>query len=214
MVTEREEVQKIKGALAAYFEDQARWRERKAEEYPDDERNEVSAAGLRELAAFMLALPNDDPRLQRLIEFRYGAMIDSVEAVGIERDSCVGPMPDSAARFRFYTGPLGDQSVDGFFTQYTSVTRLCEIAEEETNMSGEEMPCPLHGSHGGRGEPDVDRTPWLTEGRPATAEEALAFSERDNPEWDGDPDVPWEAAHAEGCGCSDTERMSGHCPNS
>ncbi len=53
-------------ALADYFDDQARWRDLKAEEYPDDARNVRSATALRALAARVRALPADDPRLRQL----------------------------------------------------------------------------------------------------------------------------------------------------
>ena len=36
--------------IADYFREQANWRERKADEYPDDERNRRCATGLRDLA--------------------------------------------------------------------------------------------------------------------------------------------------------------------
>ncbi len=53
----------FKDRLAAYFASQAEWREHKAEEYPDDTRNERSAAGLRALAEHVQGLPARDERL-------------------------------------------------------------------------------------------------------------------------------------------------------
>lgn len=44
----------------------AAWREDKAEEYPDDERNWQTARALRRAAAEIAALPDDDPRVLRL----------------------------------------------------------------------------------------------------------------------------------------------------
>jgi hypothetical protein len=47
--------------LADQIESTAEWRERKAVEYPDDERNREAAEILRALAASVRALPDDDP---------------------------------------------------------------------------------------------------------------------------------------------------------
>jgi hypothetical protein len=52
--------------LADYFEGQAQWRELKAEEYPEDDRNLRSAAALRELATFVLSLKPGDYRVNRM----------------------------------------------------------------------------------------------------------------------------------------------------
>jgi len=52
--------------LGEYFEEQARWRDRKADEYPDDDRNAQSAAALRDLAAYARALPDDDRTIRRI----------------------------------------------------------------------------------------------------------------------------------------------------
>ena len=52
--------------MAALLRQTADWRRRKAEEYDHDARNLRSAAGLEELADFVLALPEGDPRLARL----------------------------------------------------------------------------------------------------------------------------------------------------
>ena len=43
------------------------WRELKAAEYPDDDRNASCAADLRELADFVRSLPDDDERVDRLV---------------------------------------------------------------------------------------------------------------------------------------------------
>ena len=52
--------------LVARLGHSAAWREGKAEEYPDDERNWQTARALRRAAAEVAALPDDDPRLLRL----------------------------------------------------------------------------------------------------------------------------------------------------
>jgi hypothetical protein len=50
-------------AIADYFLEQARWRDERAAEHPEDHRNSQSAAGLSELAKYVLALPDDDERI-------------------------------------------------------------------------------------------------------------------------------------------------------
>lgn len=56
----------IQELIADYLRDLARWREQRAEEYDRDPRNLDSAAGLEELARYVLDLPDDDPRLTEL----------------------------------------------------------------------------------------------------------------------------------------------------
>ncbi|MCX6023341.1 MAG: hypothetical protein NTZ05_16760 [Chloroflexi bacterium] len=51
------------------IEDQARWRAEKAREYPNDERNAQAAEGLRDLAAYVQALPEDGERLRLLHKY-------------------------------------------------------------------------------------------------------------------------------------------------
>ena len=53
----------IQTLIADYLREMARWREGRAEEYDRDPRNLRSAAGLEELARYVLGLPDDDPRL-------------------------------------------------------------------------------------------------------------------------------------------------------
>jgi hypothetical protein len=52
---------KVQEALADYVGDQALWRHAKAQEHPDDLRNERSAESLRELVAAIHELPDDHP---------------------------------------------------------------------------------------------------------------------------------------------------------
>jgi len=59
-------VVKARESLASYVEEQARWRNMVAEDYPEDDRNAHSAAALTKLAAWVRALPADDARLVRL----------------------------------------------------------------------------------------------------------------------------------------------------
>jgi hypothetical protein len=56
-------------ALANHFEDQARWRDMKYAEYPDDHRNGLSAAALQLLAEVVREdYSDDDPVIQQLAE--------------------------------------------------------------------------------------------------------------------------------------------------
>ena len=50
--------------LAVYFEQESRWRSRRANDYPFDGRNEQSAAALLALADYVRSLPEDHPCLQ------------------------------------------------------------------------------------------------------------------------------------------------------
>jgi hypothetical protein len=57
--------------LSDYFRSQAEWRRSKAEEYPEDKRNEQSAAALEDLAEFI------EPDEQR--QFEAGSILDALE---------------------------------------------------------------------------------------------------------------------------------------
>ena len=57
---------KMREALAEYCRALAAWRRQRAEEYDRDARNLRTAAGLEELADYVLTLPEDDPRLREL----------------------------------------------------------------------------------------------------------------------------------------------------
>ena len=59
-------VDQARRALAEAVKGQAEWRQRKAEEYPDDRRNARAAEALEGLAAHVLTLPDDDDRLRNL----------------------------------------------------------------------------------------------------------------------------------------------------
>jgi len=88
--------------LVEYLEQQADWRERKAEEYPEDARNASAAHGLHELAEYVAALPATDARLARLFaEYDgYDVAGDPLDefAVGAEAAALV-------SRFRFDDPP-------------------------------------------------------------------------------------------------------------
>lgn len=120
----------LQHALAAHLRFVAEWRRGKMQEFDADPRNLRSAAGLEELAAYVLGLPEDDPRLvtlQRLTMqgemFRPGQMVEW-----------------EIPRFRFYHE---HGTLDGF------LTRLAELAQKDAAESG---------SFGGR-FPEGDN-PW------------------------------------------------------
>ena len=85
-----------KAALAVYFERQSEWRRRRADEHPDDARNEQSAAALGQLAGLVLALPDDHPYVQavNLYDRHFPGRIGER---GLESDSASYP----AARIGF-----------------------------------------------------------------------------------------------------------------
>lgn len=56
----------VAGFLAQELFNTAVWRESKADEYPDDDRNLPAAQHLADLARQILALPDDDPRILRM----------------------------------------------------------------------------------------------------------------------------------------------------
>ena len=56
----------VAGFLAQELFSTAVWREGKADEYPDDDRNLPAAEHLADLARQVLALPDDDPRILRM----------------------------------------------------------------------------------------------------------------------------------------------------
>jgi hypothetical protein len=56
----------MKELIARYLDGQAAWREAKADEYPEDERNARSALALSQLAQHVRCLPDDDPRIAEL----------------------------------------------------------------------------------------------------------------------------------------------------
>jgi hypothetical protein len=49
--------------ISSYLREQADWRELKAEQYPEDQRNAQCAAGLRDLADHVDGLAEDDERI-------------------------------------------------------------------------------------------------------------------------------------------------------
>jgi hypothetical protein len=77
-------VEAVRTGLAEWFEDKARFREAKAEQFPDDSRNRRSANALREVACYVKSLPDDHRRLVAFAMcealFPYGFMAPNAEA--------------------------------------------------------------------------------------------------------------------------------------
>lgn len=107
----------IKSAMANYLSTVAAWRRRKADEYDRDARNLRSADAIDDLAAFVLTLPGDDPRLHRLGEL---AMDGELFAPGQQTSYEIG-------RFRFFT-ETGDPDA---FLSY-----VVELAERDAGEHG------------------------------------------------------------------------------
>jgi hypothetical protein len=89
----------LRDQLAGYLEDQAAWREAKAEEYPGDARNHRSPAGLYELAAEVRGLPEDDPLLTTLENLHHATSGLDVYALMPADEATAGV---SASKFRFH----------------------------------------------------------------------------------------------------------------
>jgi len=64
-------VANVKAALAGYFQEQARFRHLKAEQYTHEPRNAASAAALRSVAEYIAALPDSDTKLARLAKLPF-----------------------------------------------------------------------------------------------------------------------------------------------
>jgi hypothetical protein len=91
--------EQIRTQLAEYLESQVDWREAKAEEYPDDARNQRSASGLRDLAVHARGLQDGDPLLDRLEELSQGTGGLDVFALMTHAAAVAGV---NASQFRFH----------------------------------------------------------------------------------------------------------------
>ncbi len=103
--------------MADRFREIAAWRRRKAEEYDRDARNLRCAAGLEELAAFVLELPQDDVRIRELTRL---AVLGEAFEPGQQTAYEIG-------RFRFHHPEVG---LDAF------LDRLVELATADRGEMG------------------------------------------------------------------------------
>jgi hypothetical protein len=74
----------MREAVVAYIRSTADWRDRKAEEYPDDERNARSATALREMADLVEQLPEDAAEFVALSEVILCVLTDDILMPGEE----------------------------------------------------------------------------------------------------------------------------------
>ncbi len=96
--------------IAEHLESVARWRRDKMQEFDPDPRNLRSAAGLEELAAYWLSLPEDDDRVRELIELTFlGQMFHPGQRTEWE-----------IPRFRFYHG---ESTIEGFLNNLIELAR-------------------------------------------------------------------------------------------
>ena len=97
-------------AIVNYFLEQAKSRNQKAAEYPEDARNAQGAAALRGLTGYILRLPEDDERIRELgtLAVRGGVFMPFEEGQRI------------ISRYGF-DDPKAD--ADGFLTGLAAVTR-------------------------------------------------------------------------------------------
>jgi hypothetical protein len=113
----------VQQAIADHFLEQARWRSKKAAEYPEDRRNERCADGLEELAEYVLELPSDDPRI---VAVDLICNADGVFVFHTEQGDHRG-----ASYFRFHDGC---QDCESFLTAW--VDALWRGREELRTLAG------------------------------------------------------------------------------
>jgi hypothetical protein len=69
-------IERTRVALSDYLLEQSAWRLLVSDEYPDDDRNHRWFEELKQLAAYVLELPDDDPRLIRIDRIWSEWMVD------------------------------------------------------------------------------------------------------------------------------------------
>ncbi len=120
----------LRPVLAGYIRSVATWRRSRYQDDLRDPRNLTSATGLYELAAWVMSLPDDDPRVEAIAKF------------ASEGESFVPgqQMLYEIGRFRFFNP---DTEFDSF------VDQLARLAETDHNE---------HGRFGGKQVPGDE--PW------------------------------------------------------
>lgn len=93
----------IRETVVEYIEQQARWRESKAEEYPEDTRNQRAADGLHEMASYVRSLPLTDERLARIQRCNVDVEGDGFDVLVHHPSREVTGW--DLSRFRFHNGP-------------------------------------------------------------------------------------------------------------
>jgi hypothetical protein len=103
--------------IADYLESVAVWRGRRAQEEPHELRHRRATATMDRLAAYVRALPNDDPRIQAI-----GRATQEGEQI------VPGPiLANAVARFGFF---------DDEATEDALVQRMAELAIEDRGQAG------------------------------------------------------------------------------
>jgi cytochrome c551/c552 len=117
----------VAGFLAQELFSTAVWREGKADEYPDDDRNLPAAEHLADLARQILALPDDDPRILR-IESAVQAIADAN-----------GELPTTSEMIRTIGFSWGYPSLDDLLDRYAQEhkSELERLRQYVASMWGE-----------------------------------------------------------------------------
>jgi hypothetical protein len=91
---------------------QQNWRDEKSVEFPDDGRNGISAAGIEAFRRWFTKLPDDDPRVLRLLR-----ALQRLYAVSNANTSMSPSVEDLVGRFRFDND--AEESVEAFLDRLT-----------------------------------------------------------------------------------------------
>ncbi|PYX63083.1 MAG: hypothetical protein DMG74_18345 [Acidobacteria bacterium] len=104
--------------------EQRLFREQKAAEWPDDDRNARCAEGLAELHTWVSERPANDPLIVRLDHALEALYADDVDSGGF-----VPMVTDRLARFRFHNGP--PESCEDFIVRLTEAIEAYVKSEKE-----------------------------------------------------------------------------------
>ena len=135
-----------KEILVAEVEGTAEWRGRKAEEYPEDDRNERGSRALSALAANIDALPPDHRLIQRLADINQAIsdLMDRMKTFGRESGSVdnvythiVEEQSDMLSRYGFDDPNEDGSDVEAFLVGLCDMTQACidEAVADEPGMS-------------------------------------------------------------------------------
>lgn len=103
------ELADYKEYLISQVRSTADWRAQKAEEHPDDKRNEASSKALSELAEKLDALPDDHPGFRQLWWVEFGP--DSPKAERSKEDAILDRI-DATSEFLRRYGFHGEEDAD------------------------------------------------------------------------------------------------------
>jgi hypothetical protein len=126
-VVDAEDVQMLQELYYEAFEMQGQWREEKAAEFPDDERNMQSAAGLHALAEWFFGLPENHPLLHRLAVAAQRCANQGDSAVMEEESRLI-------SRFRFGTGESFEEFIETLIENLTPEADPLEAKRRESRL--------------------------------------------------------------------------------